>query len=304
MRNMEKIPNVRLTAPSVATALACLAVLQPSLVSSAHAQATEDDPIRGHVQLDTFFYGGDASRSFGLTDVFNWANLLSGGVDFGEWGGTLWVPFAHGEGRNGVISASGFMLGNIALEGFYDLAIEQNMQLRLLARLGLPTSTAGTDVGTAITAGMSGGVTFWDPRYWPSGLVTPGIAAELTLLDDAYVLHAMGTADVLIGTESGTGSWSNEVHFTTQALADFSFRLARVVHVGLRAMAGLTWTRLRDGDDADGLAFEPFVGTDPELDFPLYGRLGVILNVDHGLGPTFEPGRVWAVHLTVGVNIE
>lgn len=280
-------------------------VLGASWVPAAHAQE-RSEPLRGHVQLDTFFFGGDASRSLGSDNTFSWANLLSGGIDAGEWGGRVWVPFAYGSARVGSSNLDGFMIGNIALEGFYDLQLDRDLQLRLIARLGLPTSSAASDNGTQVAALFAGGVTFWDPRYWPAGVVTPGVAAELSYLDDLFILNGMATADVLIGTRDGgrAAGWSGETHFTSQLMVDFSFRIARIVHAGLRAMTALTWTRLRDNDDAGALAFEPFIATDPALDFPVYGRLGVILNVDNHLGPSFESGRVWAVHLTAGVNLE
>lgn len=279
--------------------------------ATAEAQEARREPneIQGHVQLDTFFFGGDARRSTGLNDAFNWANLVSGGVDFGEFGARAWLPFAYGAGRVdlggfGSVHTDSFMLGNVALEGFYDVSLSDHMQLRLLARLGLPTSNANDNVGTALAAGLSGGVTFWDPRYWPTGVVTPGIGAEFSMREDVYLINAMATADVLIGTRDGgrSAGWSGETHFHTQLMVEGAYRIGNVIDVGLRAMGGLTWTRLRDGDDAGALALEPFVQTDPELDFPLYGRLGLILNLDNGNGPTFESGRLWGVHVTAGVN--
>lgn len=302
---MNQLGGLRFTVSSL--------VLGTALLASsgvAHAQEARRQPreIEGHVQLDTFFFGGDARRATGIRDAFNWANLLSGGVDFGEFGARAWLPFAYGSARDdgpfGSVQIDGFMVGNLALEGFYDLELSDRAQLRILARLGLPTSTAADSAGAAVAAGLSGGVTFWDPRYWPAGVVTPGVGAEFSFREDVYLINAMATADVLIGTRDGGrgAGWSGEAHFHTQLMVEGAYRIGNVIDVGVRAMGALTPTRFRDGDDAGALAIEPFIQTDPELDFPLYGRLGFILNVDNGNGPTGEDGRLWGFHLTGGVN--
>ena len=304
-QRMNQLGGLRLPISSLVLGTAMLASSGVAQAQEARRQPRE---IQGHVQLDTFFFGGDARRATGFHDTFNWANLLSGGVDFGEFGARAWLPFAYASGSfdtgAGRFHTDGFMVGNLALEGFYDLQLSDRAQLRFLARLGLPTSTAADNSGASLAAGLSGGVTFWDPRYWPAGVVTPGVGAEFSFREDVYLINAMATADVLIGTRDGGrgAGWSGEAHFHTQLMVEGAYRIGNVIDVGVRAMGALTPTRFRDGDDAGALAIEPFVQTDPELDFPLYSRVGFIFNLDHGNGPTGEDGRLWGFHLTGGVN--